>query len=101
MYEFAVVVVDASVVVSESLGFRRRRLVTYHSKHALKPTATIAVRDTDNPATAARDSSFSASTVTVPLLLEQTLVQTFHKLTLFHGCHSGLATRLRSYRKHT
>ena len=77
MYEFAVVVVDAPVVVSGSLGFRRRRLVTYHSKHALKPTATIAVRDTDNPTTAARDNSFSTSTATVPVLLEQTLVQRF------------------------
>ena len=63
MYEFATVAVRASVVASASRDFCRRRLVTYHSKTALKATATVAVRDTDKPATWPRDRSPSAAIV--------------------------------------
>ena len=53
--------VPASVVVSASRAFCRRRLIINHTKTALKPTVTTAVRDTDKPATSPLDSSFSAT----------------------------------------
>ena len=94
MYAFATVPVHASVVASVSRDFCRRRLVTYHSKTALKATATVAVTDTDKPATWPRDRSLPAAIAS--MLLERNCITDAHvlyTLTLFllSFRHIGLA----------